>query len=712
MQPSTVTSIAELSDILIAEAKYEEAKQWLILGYEVSEEIGYDQGKFSILTLLADQYLQQNQTDSALVMIEQANLLEKSVEQQEKLLELTGDANTQSGKYVLAVEQYKNAAALADSIGNARREAELTYKTARAWSALGDHTEALRAYYYGLEYAEKAGDSEFIAQASNSVGSEFLKILKYDQAEFFLLKAEEIARKIGLTNVLENTLLNLAVLYREESDFEKSESYYEEVLKLAEAGDNPVNHSLLYYHLGIMEKYRGNLSEAEHLLLLALELSRENNEIQRQYESATALGKLEMERGDVIQAIRYYARANNAIEGENLESLALTSYNNLYRAYRESGNFVESLRWLEQHDQLKDSLETAEKSRLLAEYETLFNLKQTREQAEVLRASEQRAQSMVTLQRWLIGLALLAGIILTFASIILVKSNKRRKKVNVELEKSNRQLQQMNKMVKEQNEELEQVNNVKNKLFAIIAHDLRGPLSSLQSMVYLVREHELSQEEMAEITKSLERNLQENASMMDNLLAWAQAQMNGIKLNLRKFNLIDGIKSVTDQIHFQAKKKGINIDLDIDPTIEVQADYDMVKLVVRNLVANAIKFSDKGDTIRLKAFYSKEKNMAEIHVKDEGIGMGIEDQKKLFSKDHFTKRGTDNEKGSGLGLMLCKDFIEGHGGSLRFESKPKKGTTFMITIPLAESSANSGNNVTALSKPAASQEKKPVLQGS
>jgi signal transduction histidine kinase len=713
MEPGTVSSISELSELLIRGSEYDEAKQWLLLGYEVADKISDDEGKFTILTLLAEQYLQQDRPDSALAMTEQAWILASTPDQNEKLRELDGDASALSGRYVLAMEQYNRAAFLADSLGNRGREAELIFKSAGAWSALGDHTEALKGYYHGLEYAELAGDSVFTATASNLVGSEFLDLSNYEQAEYFLLKAEKIARAVDLTDVLQSALLNLANLYRDTSDFEEAETYYAQALELSEARETTINRARLFYNLGTMEQKRGNAGEAERLLLYALELSREQNDVETEYYTATALGGFEMERNNNVQAIRWYARANHAVEEKNYESLRLSSYDNLYKAYRETGNFSESLRWLEQRDRMKDSLNTDEKSRLLAEYETLFNMKQNREQTEALRAREQEAQAMLILQQWLIGLSLLVGVVLTVASVILIKTNKKRKRVNEELETSNRRLHQMNSTVQEQNDELEQVNEIKNKLFAIIAHDLRGPLSSLQSLIYLVREHDLSQDEMAEITKTLERNLQENASMMDNLLAWAQAQMNGIKLNVRDFTLIQGIKSVTDQIQFQAEEKGIQIKMDVDSTIEVKADYDMVKLVVRNLVANAVKFSEMGDAILLKAFYSKSEGMAEVHVIDEGTGIGIEDQSKLFSKGHFTKRGTDNEKGSGLGLMLCKEFIEGHGGSLWFESKPGEGTTFMFTVPLAVSSNRDTPDFSRTVNPIdIGKKKKPALESS
>lgn len=686
MEPETVESIAQLSGLLIQNSDMDEAKEWLILGFEVAERIDDNDGKFSILAEFGNYYLIREDPDSASVMLIEAEPFAQTPQQQGVLHELRASAHAMNGMYVLSIEQLERATSIADSLENSEREARLKMKSAEAWSALGDHTEALRAYYDGLEYAEQVKDSAFIATASNLVGWKFLDLNNPEQGEYFLLRSEGISRAKNLDDNLQSTLLNLGNLYRELGDYEKAENYYSEAVELAGSLGMVNRQNLVFYNLGLMERARGNYTESRRLLLYALEESRENGDVVTEYYSASGLGSLEMGLGNNVQAIRWFAQANRVVDHDRYTSLRLTSYENLYSAYRETGNFSESLKWLELRDRLNDSLNTSEKSRLLAEYETLFNVKQTRQQSDILRAREEEAQVRLQLQQWLILLAFATGGILLLASIVLVRANEKRKKTNDELESSNLQLNEMNATIQEQNEELEQINDIKNKLFAIIAHDLRGPLSSLQSLLYLIRDHNLSQDEMNEISITLERSLQENASMMDNLLAWAQAQMNGIQLHKRSFPLFQSVKSVTDQIKFQADKKGIDIKADVHESIEVNADYDMIKLVLRNLLANAIKFSKDGDTITVKALYSATDGMAEVRVRDEGIGMKVEDQKKLFSNSHFTKRGTDNEKGSGLGLMLCKEFIESHEGKLWFESKYGVGTTFIFTVPLSPSS--------------------------
>ena len=572
---------------------------------------------------------------------------------------------------------------MADSLGNARRVADVNMDIGNIQAGLGENIEALRSFYNTLEYAELNRDSLLTAIASNNVGWQFQLLDNQEQAEYFLLRSEAISESIGFKENLRRTLLNLANLYSYIGEYSRSEDYFNRSLELANQMDDALGKVRVYFNLGVMESRRGNLNEAERLLRFALDESTYINHKEGEYRSASGLGDLEVQRNNYAQAIRWYARANQIAEDQANPNLRVESYEKLYRAYREMGNLSESLRWLEERNQLNDSLQNTEQSRLLAEYETLFNIKRTEQESEILRAREQQAQSQLALQRGLIIFSIGGVLFLLITSVILVKSNHERQEINQELKSTNDELNGLNKKVQDQNSELEKINDIKNKLFAIIAHDLRGPLGSLQSLLYLIRDHELSESEMNEITTTLEKNLQENASMMDNLLAWASAQMNGIKLKVRNFMLIQAIKSVTDQIVFQAQKKNIELKVDVPETIEVQADYDMIKLVVRNLIANAIKFSPGGSVITVKAV--KKKEMAEIQIIDQGMGMTKEEQNKLFSNEHFTKRGTENEKGSGLGLMLCKEFVENHQGKFWLTSIKDKGTTFYFSIPLASS---------------------------
>jgi signal transduction histidine kinase len=680
----TVEAINELGEQLVMRGEFTEAREWHLLALEVADRLGEERelAQFQTLVSLGSLYLSKEKPDSALVMLDQAGYLDIPIESMNAQKNLKAVALQMSGQLELASNLYEDAIQIADSLGREDQVAGLRMNLASVYSSMGEEVEALRNFYDALVFAEDKKDSVLIAITSNNIGNLFNEMEDYEQAEFYLDKSEEISRNIDHQVNLRRVFVNKGNLYSGQGRYNLAEEYYTEGLNLAEAANDRLAEVRIYYNLARMEAQRGDYNRAEEIFQFTLEESRRLGSIEGQYNSTISLGDLEAERNNYGGAARWYARAQSIAEDRGYNGFQTESYSKLYEIYKSAGNTTQALQWLERLNALEDSLATEEKLRLQAEYETLFNIRTREQQAEIIEARQQEIQARVNLQQWLIVFAFSLGGFLLVVAFVLVRSNRKVKDVNSELEESNEKIREVNKTVKEQNDELEQVNQVKNKLFAIIAHDLRSPLSSLQSLIYLIREHDLSKSERNNILDSLDQNIQDNSNMMDNLLAWAKAQMNGVQLNRRVFKFSEASTAVTEQIRFQAENKGISIETQVVDELTVKADYDIVKLVLRNLIANAIKFSKENDTITICA--NKLEGYAKVQIIDEGMGIKAEDQSKLFGNEHFTTRGTKNEKGSGLGLNLSKEYIEEHGGNLWFESEYKVGTTFIFTLPLEE----------------------------
>jgi signal transduction histidine kinase len=271
-----------------------------------------------------------------------------------------------------------------------------------------------------------------------------------------------------------------------------------------------------------------------------------------------------------------------------------------------------------------------------------------------------------------IGSSYLVTLGVIYAITIYLRNNYNREKELAELRaiKIGRQKQQ-----------LEALNDQKNKLFSIVAHDLRSPLNSIQSYLELLTETELSNEEKTHIEKELLTQTKNTSDLLLNLLSWSKTQMEGVSLKLTALPLQSILQRTIDTQKIIASKKDIQLNYSISDSLQVTGDADMIQLVVRNLVSNAIKFSPTGSQIVVEA--KPVNDGCQIMVKDEGIGMDEEKQKSIFSFKASATFGTNNEKGVGLGLMLCKEFTELQDGKIRFESTPGKGTTFFVTLPLS-----------------------------
>lgn len=235
-----------------------------------------------------------------------------------------------------------------------------------------------------------------------------------------------------------------------------------------------------------------------------------------------------------------------------------------------------------------------------------------------------------------------------------------------------------------QQKELQKVNAQKDKFFSIIAHDLRGPFSSFLGVTQLLDEMlpELSRDEIRDFAVNMRSSATNLYSLLENLLQWAKNQQGLIPFTPIKEVLLTLINESILTFHEPAKNKGIEIVNNIDGKIEVFADKNMIQTVIRNLVSNAIKFTPKGGNITLSANANSE-NGVEVSVKDSGIGMDEVMVNNIFRLDAKTNRpGTEGEMSTGIGLLLCKDFVETHGGEIRVESEVGKGSVFRFNIPL------------------------------
>ena len=245
-------------------------------------------------------------------------------------------------------------------------------------------------------------------------------------------------------------------------------------------------------------------------------------------------------------------------------------------------------------------------------------------------------------------------------------------------EKAN-SIERKNQQIMQQNQELERINQERNKLMSIIAHDLRSPLSNIQNYLELVTEYELDTEERRMVEGDLLKVTRRTIDMLGKLLVWSKGQMDGVSVKLGYVTLRSALFNTLELERSIALKKGITLTTDLDWDIKIVADNDMLQLVIRNLINNAIKFTNIGGEIIFKA--KQIGGECWLIVRDNGIGITEEKQSELFTLRAGATFGTNNEKGVGLGLLLCKEFTELQGGRIWLESNPGEGTAFYVSMP-------------------------------
>ena len=317
------------------------------------------------------------------------------------------------------------------------------------------------------------------------------------------------------------------------------------------------------------------------------------------------------------------------------------------------GHYRSALESYKKFHHLTDSIHKAQKTADIARMKNWYELEQT----EILQQEKQNQRRLILI---------LAGALAIIVALFVLSVSLYRKTA-----KNNR--------------ELKKLHTVKDKLFSVVAHDLRSPMSALKTVLGLDDRNMLDPEAQAKLLKDISSRVDDTISLLNNMLHWAKGQMLEIGPLPVYFNIENETRTVVDSLRDIAATKKITLNNLIEDQI-VYADRDMFSIVIRNLASNAIKFTSAEGEITIASEMSGDQNMLIVSVKDTGIGMTNEIQNQLFElSETRIRRGTNNERGAGLGLVLCVDFVEANGGSIWFTSSQGKGSTFFFSIPVKKS---------------------------
>ena len=330
----------------------------------------------------------------------------------------------------------------------------------------------------------------------------------------------------------------------------------------------------------------------------------------------------------------------------------------------------------------KDELYNSEKNGQIQEMQALHELESKENTIQLLEKENALKQQQVRNQRLFVAFLLVTVLLLVLLLFILTRLRAIQNRTNRNLASKNFAIEQQKVAIQLQSENLRQLDQVKTKLFSVISHDLRGPIANLQSLLDLFTKNLMTAEEFIGLSGELKENLNITQRTLENLLNWSLSQMGGIKTERKKIEVTGCIEEACSLMESVAARKNISLHKEFSGPMKVWADVDQLQVILRNLIHNAIKFSAFNNRIDLLVIHQNDH--CRITIKDSGIGMSSEEIKALVgSRQYFSKTGTEQEKGTGLGLLLCKEFIVRNGGDIAIKSTPGEGTEVSFTLLLA-----------------------------
>jgi signal transduction histidine kinase len=252
-------------------------------------------------------------------------------------------------------------------------------------------------------------------------------------------------------------------------------------------------------------------------------------------------------------------------------------------------------------------------------------------------------------------------------------------KQNAIIEENASSLDKLNKEIYSKNQLLEEDNRTKDKLLSIISHDLRNPITNTQTILSLINKGALTEEESKTLLEQLETQYINTTGLLDNLLGWLKSQITGKELEKSDINVYELMNGMHLEQKIALMRKRIKFINNTSSDCNIMAEKEMIKIIFRNLITNAIKFTPLDGRIEIS--FAQDDTHSYVHIKDSGIGMSEEILQKVNAQKYFTRTGTLQEKGSGFGLILCRDLLQKQGGVLLIESAKGEGSTFTVKLP-------------------------------
>ncbi|MFD2532853.1 tetratricopeptide repeat protein [Gracilimonas halophila] len=650
------------------QGNYEHAFDLLNRADSLSFDIGYHKGNETATRLMADAYITRSEPEVAIELL--AGLIEENPDSDDLSHHYNSLAQAHSlkGDHKKAIQMFEEAqkylGRLPSNISE-RLSIGLLQNSAVAYRSLGQMNAALSNYLEAVEFANSRKDTAILIVLYNNLVTVYNDMEDPERAIYYLRRSLEMAETENSKSDILRARLNLGNALSNNEQYEEALENYELAEGLFLELRPQVPPAILLHNQGSTLAKMGRYEEGEKLMLESLELTEQMGILEGSYYNYLVLGSMYLDTGRLQESVRFLSNASSAAERIGNTEYKLNAVEKLNRAYSRLGDFEEAYRLLNEFNVLSDSLSDLEKERELADLKSQLEL--TR-QSEINRLLEDKQVQQERRIQFQVIMIFSGGVIIALIIVLLFM-----------MKKTSKEREEMLKTLKEQKTELEEVNSSKDKLFAIISHDLRSPLTSMQGILYMMKNNLISKDEVELMVNEMEGSIQKNLNVMEDLLVWAKEQLSGVEMNLKPIDL----KKVTDDVvvgqEFVADKKGVKIIQKVPQNMTVLADLNALKMVMRNVVYNAIKFTDKGDIIEIST--SENENTTQLLIKDSGIGIPEEAKDKIFDSKNWTREGTQNEKGTGFGLSISKDFLERMNGRIWFESEEGVGTSFFIELP-------------------------------
>jgi len=522
----------------------------------------------------------------------------------------------------------------------------------------GNYDLAFRHFMEALRLFESTKNLDGISNTYLKLGVVSEVSNNLDRALEYYGKAMELSKSKPLSHNVVFLYNNIAIVYGKKGDFKKALEYLEIALEKSKAPDyiGVRIHSLM--NMGIVYDHFGDDEKALKYFREAIAIAKDKN-LPEEHARASVNMSSVIAKKDPLKAIESLQEALTTVQALNQRTLELEIYDYMVDAYKHLGNYKDALALLERQKRLQDSLFSIDKAKEIANIEAEFELDKTTAKVQEL---EVLGRKNLLQRNIIIMVAIVMAVTLIVLTVFL------------------RKITRLNEQLFKRETELQRSNTVKDKLFSIIGHDLRGPIGNIPIMLQILRDDSTSPDEREYIYETLLEHSQASLETLDKLLYWGQAQIKGLGLKPVDFNPERSLNNNLQLIRSNAEQKHIAVNNNVPPNISIHGDPAHFDFIIRNLLSNALKFTHANGSVSIQADANSTEGFTIFSIRDTGVGITKEKTTEIFEPFSSSTRGTADERGTSIGLMLCKEFVQQNGGRIWVESEVGRGSTFFFSF--------------------------------
>jgi two-component system sensor histidine kinase/response regulator len=648
--------------------------------------IKYNQGIADGMVQLGKVYALKGQYDKAERNFNGAKLLYMKIRDEDGLADCyihTGRMYNRMSNFGLASYCFNQALEIYRRTKNEAGLAACYHNIGMVADNIGKSSSALDNYFQSLSLDIKLHDNLSSANNYNNIGEIMKEMEIYPKSMEYYKRALGIWQKSKNLQGVSTAYQNMAEILMLQKKYDEAIPYVQKSLTITLAQDDKDGLAGLYRDLGLCyankKEFTISLDYLSKSLKIATDYKLDYDKIVTLNGYATVYNL----QNDYQNAYKYAHWAKTSADILGNVSLRANAALQLSEALGGLEQYDEAYDMRKQYDDLKDSLKSDENVQKL----TSFNLESSFAEKQRRIAEEQNArdqQYQEKIQRQGLMSIIFFAIILGMIAVLIVyyRAKRKQQNINVKLEEKNREVLQHQASINAQAVKLNDSNVLKDRLISVLAHDLRAPLSTLRGLFGLLEDDSITHEQFLSMIPQALKKLEYTSDFLDTLLFWINSQMENFTNSTKTFTIKEIAAFEVQNYQEQAAEKGIRLVDSVPETLAVTADPNSIRIVIRNLITNAIKFSRKDDVINVTAI-SKDEDFIQLSVKDSGVGMTEKQLNKLFKSKVDSGTGTNNESGTGMGLLFCKDLIEKCNGRIWVESTQGSGTEFFFTLPMS-----------------------------